>query len=237
MARAIVVDKHLNLIDGLRRIRAAQDIGAEEVPAIVSETLEATAEAYIRTRKHGVLAKELTYKRIWEFFIDTQEQQRERTSRQRRRTIKTADAPQARAFVTQILDVDSESTVATVALLYKAFTIKDENEDPERRQALDRIREKLEANEVTLYGARGLLVRLQRPDDVFTGNILSAGEQRSALTTALAQLSGTNKALIRLGELNQGINQHELLAYIKAFQAERRALQLTVNRLRKRVIN
>lgn len=237
LARSVIVDKHLNLLDGLRRIRALQELGVEEVAAIVSETLETTAEAYIRTRKHGQLARELTYKRIWEFFSETQEQQRERTARQRRSTLKTADSLQARAYVTQILDVDSESTVATVALLYKAFTTKDDNEDPERREGLDSIREKLEANEITLYGARGLLVKLHKPDDVFTGNITTAGDQRNALTTALAQLSGTNKALTRLGELNQGINQHELIAYIKAFQAERRALQLTINRLRKRVSN
>jgi hypothetical protein len=233
----ILVDKDMNLIDGMRRLDVALALGMEVVPAYISSTLEDSCTAIARARKHGIAAVPVDARRGWEVFTAVHAQMLERSARlrHRRKGIKRTDptpdiVPRSRAMLGEALGHSGEAFIAASTLLYKAFTT---NTDPARKEGLEEIQRKLEAGEMTLYEARGAMDRLGKMD--MNGDILSVNDQRDALTSALSQLIGTTKGLTRIGELNPGLNQAEIQLYIKGFEQARRDLQRFITSIKKRV--
>jgi hypothetical protein len=125
---------------------------------------------------------------------------------------------------------EGESFLAISTLLYKRFST---NTNPARARELAEIQRRLEADEVTLYEAKGLVERLGQSD--MSGDILTANDQRDALATAVSQLSGVTKGVARIGEVNPKISQVELGLYLRGFEEGRRNLQRFINSLRKRI--
>lgn len=233
----ILVDKDMNLIDGMRRLDVALSLGLDQVPALISSTLEDSCTAIIKTRKHGIAAVPIDARRGWEVFsaVHTQMLERSIRLRQRRIGVKRTEPtpehlPRSRAMIGEALGHGGEAFIAASTLLYKAFTT---NTDPAKKEGLAEIQTKLEAGELTLYEARGAMDRLGKVD--MNGDILSADAQRDALASALSQLTGTTKGMARVGELNPALNQAEIQLYIKGFEQGRRDLQRFINSLKKRV--
>lgn len=236
MKQPILVDKDMNLIDGMRRLDVAIALNWDEVPVLISSTLEDSCAAITKTRKHGIAALPVDARRCWEVFIAVHAQMLERSSRlrQRRTGLKRNEPtpeplPRSRSMIGEALGHGGEAFIAASTLLYKAFTT---NTDPARKEGLEEIQRKLESGELTLYEARGALDRLGKAD--MNGDILTADAQRDALASVLSQLTGTTKGTARIGELNPALNQAEIQLYIKGFEQCRRDLQRFINSLKKR---
>lgn len=238
MKQPIIIDDQGNLIDGLRRLRAAASLGWEEVPAVVTSTFDESMAVLAKTVKHGTLALAATPRRAWELFRDTYEQQKVRSTEMRKRRTglpKNAPTmeplPRSRSMLNEAMGFGpGEAMVASSTWLYKFI---ESNTNPQWTEQLAGIQRKLDAGGWTVYEARGAIDRLRKGD--LSGDILSLNDQRDALASALSQLSGFAKAVTRIGEINPAMNQEELKLYIKGFEQGKRDLQRFVNSLRKRV--
>lgn len=237
LKRPILVDENMKLLDGLRRLTALKSLGAEKVQVALSTSLEDTCEEIAKTVKHGVLALPPSPHRTWALFQDTKEQQKDRGVRMRKRRVGIPrgtvlePVPRTRTMMNEALGLGpGESYLASVTYLYSHFL---NNTDPGLALGLADIRARLEHRQLSVYEARGAVDRLRASG--LTGDIVSVAAQRDALATALSQLSGMNKGVTRIGELNPEINQAELLAYIKSFEQGKRALHAFINTLKKRI--
>jgi hypothetical protein len=233
----LILDADYNLIDGLRRYFAAVNNGNKEIDVVICPTLEDTCQWLSKTVKEGTLAREPYALRLYQIFTDTYKQQQERGARIRAKRVgkprnTSVGEKRSRAMLNEAIGSGpGEAKLAQSTFMYtKFFELAD---DPDWGPALKVIREKLEANELTIYAARGAMDRLFNSD--LGGNIVNLNEQRNALATALNQLAGTTKALAHIGEINPEIEMAELTRYIKGFEDSRRNLTAFISSLRKRV--
>lgn len=234
LARPVSIDKESNLlIDGLRRIRAMQQLGYGEIPVIATETFEDTCDLHKRVRTHGVAALPVTPRRIWQFYQATERQRHSRTNALRRRTWDVREqATPSRILLTDAVGASSEAMLtATLALYKRALTEKDQ----QRREFTHATIAAMERGEITLFQAR-TRVFVRDPYGLY-GDINTATDQRRLLSTAIDQIAGTNTGLRSLGELSPELSQDELRAYIKGLEQQRASLHNFINLLRKRVTN
>jgi hypothetical protein len=240
LKQPIIVDKDLNLIDGLRRLKALDSLSLVnefDVTVVVCETFDDTCAWISKVIKHGSKALPVTPLRLWQIFSDTYEQQKERGNLARKRRIglprgtRTADeVPRTRALLNEALGFGpGEATVSVITHLYRTFI---SNTDPALEAGLTEIRHRLENGVYTPYTAKGAIDRLMKAD--MRGDITGLSEQRNALAVSLSQITGANKGTDRIGEIHPGMTQAELLMYIKGFEEARRELTLFIKNLRKR---
>ena len=232
----LLLDGSMNLIDGARRLTAMANLGMTKVSVVISTQFDDTVPVLAKVRKHGLLARPITPQRLWQMYNAVQAQMVERglLSRKRRtglpRDAYLEPVPRSRLMFSAALGFEGEAQLAAANLLYKNFETE---KDPVRLVGLMEIKRALEADEITLYQARGRLDRLGKGD--MNGDIVNINDQRDALATTLNQLTGVMKSTTRIGELNQGLTPAELQLYLKGFEQVRRDLQRFITSFRKRV--
>lgn len=233
----IILASDMKLIDGLRRLQVLQNLGRTTVSAVITSTLEETADVLRQATTHGVGAVPLTPRRAWQIFAATGDQQRERGHRMRHRRagvprdVALEPEPRARELLATALGLEGESFLATSVLIYKAVEM---NTDPVKAEVLSEIIDRLEAGTYTLYQARGALERAQKGKSAHRESVTSIDDQRDALATALSQLRGTIHGIERLGDISEQMQNVEVQMYLRGFEEGTRVLRRFINTLRKR---
>lgn len=233
MKHPVIVDANMKLIDGLRRIEAIKLLGGSTILATLTETLEDTAKALKRTRKHGICALPVSYARAYQIYRAVHEQVEERGNRMRTRTKQEREAQpdtvRSRAMIADAIGKGSESHLATMAVLYREFNRTDVSE--KQRLALDDLRAKLENDTLSLHEARGRLTKILRPG--FDGDTIGLTEQRNMIGAALMQINAANKGITRLGEISDEFTPEEVQVYLDGFQQARSDIYRIVSTLKK----
>jgi hypothetical protein len=233
LTHPVNIDKESNLlIDGLRRVEAYKQLGFVTIPAYLTDSIMDTVELQARVSKHGVAARDVTALRFYEFYVDTRRQRQARTTalRSRSHAARKQTPIDQRALLMTAMPTFNEAQQAAAISIYRRFN---ETVEPATAKYYGEMREKLEAGELTIFQVRSRMA--DNESVTLSGDVVSASEQRWALTTAIESLSGTNSGLRRLGELNPELNAIELSAYIKGFEEQRRRLGGIITSLRKAV--
>jgi hypothetical protein len=229
----ILIDSDLNVIDGLRRIRAAQSLGQDSIMAIQSHTFEDTCE-YL-TAMTDVMGTP-PYWRVYEIYTTTNQQQKDRGSRMRKLRNRTDRTPgkRSREMFTEALQLGHEGVISATSAVCRAFYFPPDDASDHHLQGLTEIRDLLERNDVTLYEAKGMISRLDIPQGM-TGDIVGKKEQHETLTRLLSQLAGFTKGVSKLGPLSTDFEKFELELLLRGFEDERRHLLRFIKQFRERI--
>jgi hypothetical protein len=239
----VVVDSDMNLIDGLRRLEALESFALVEdfaVQVVICHTLEDSLSWVSKAQKHGVAAAPVTALRAWQLFSDTYEQQKQRTAehrglrkgRPRGEWASIAPLARSRELLNEALGMGpGEAFVAVSTLVYKTFAT---NTDPRREQDFLDVQRSLEAGNITIYEAKGLLDRIIKGEAV-NNKITNPNDQRSALAITLSQITGANKGIALINPIHPDITTAELEILLRGFMEARREITAFINSLRKRI--
>ena len=219
----VLVNYDMVLIDGLRRIEAAKMLGQVTIE-VVKVTLYLPALSWLRkAREHGVEARELTPRRIWEIYSVVRPLMNISKS-QAMRTKKTLQGVKVgnRQDLVDALGIEKEAYLQVVTQLYRTA-----EEPTSKRGKIAREAVKiLEEGKLTPYMAIDYLRR--RTSNTGTGD---ADEQLQALRVASAALNGIRFGFMKLGTINPDITPEDVKDIVRDFRRFRRTLHQLIHQL------
>lgn len=225
----VLVDANYQLIDGLRRLRAAETLGVPEVTVTIADTYDVAIEAL--TEAHdpsGACQLPLTTERIWQISESIKPlmraHMRRATGPRASRVLQPRVKNYARGVLAKALRVSAESYVAAITFLYQRQGLEGE-EGAFVRLAI----KKMEAEEWTPYTAKGnhkrwLKERAQTSD---------LATQQTVMSRATANLIGTVRPLSDIGALHHGLTDDELFAWEQRLSQVRTIITKTLNKIYK----
>jgi hypothetical protein len=218
----ILVDHEYRLIDGLRRIRAIESLGQTTID-VVAVALHPPAMAWIgRARQHGVEARPLTPRRIWQLYqatrplIDATRAQVTRGT-QHGRGVRFA----GREGFLKATGIDSESYLQAVTQIFRTS-----EEDSRKGQAAREVIDLVDSGGMSPYMA---LEHVRQRMSI--GDIVDAPDQERVLTTVTSTLNGIEYGLSKLGLLSPDFDA----AVLKDVMADLTRFRRTLNRLVKQL--
>lgn len=220
----VLVNQEYELIDGLRRLEAVRSLGNADVE-VVAVTLLQPAMAWIkRAREHGVEAKPLTPRRIWELYSAVQpivKATRSHLSRGTRHG-RGVNLNARQAFV-EATGIDGESRLQVITQTYRTALV-DGHKGELGREALKRM----ESGEFTPYMAVDYVRR-----NLSRGEVVATTEQQAILTSVATTLNGVGFGIAQLGTLDPAINAKAYPDIHRDLTKFRRALYQLIRQLEK----
>lgn len=220
----VLVDHENRLIDGLRRIRAVQSLGQDTIE-VVAVTLHQPAMAWIqRAREHGIQAKPLTPRRIWDLYQTTRPLLNATRSQASRGTRHGRGARfGGREAFLSATGIDSESYLQAVTQIFR-----NAEEDSEKGRAAREVIDLVADESISPYMAlEHVRQRLSR------GDIVKAPDQERVLTTATSTLNGIDYGLSKLGPLSLDFDPGVLKDVLNDLTRFRRNLYRLIRQLEK----
>lgn len=218
----VLVNQNYELIDGLRRLEALRSLGFDAVH-VVPVTMFLPAATWIqRAREHGVLARPLTPRRIWQLYsaclplISVS-----RSHEMRGKPHGRGASVNGRTRFLEAVGLTSESHFQAVIQTYRTAqeqTVRGEL----ARQAVDLI----ERGSLTAYGAIDYVKR-----NLNEGIITTAEDQLVLLQNAVHTLSGIAFSLKRMGPLHATVTSAQLAPITKDLRNFRRTLHRLIHSL------
>ena len=221
----VLLTEDNRLIDGLRRIEAIQSLGYTSVPAIPVMLFLPAASHLKRTREHGVEAKPLTPRRIWELYKATRPlMNMSRAQRMRDGYFGKSLYIGGRKEFIDAVGIDKESYLQAVTQLYRAA---EEQHSPQSDLARELVAQ-VDDGTLTVYMAMNRMVNERR-----RGDIVGATQQLSALQTAAQTLAGVGHGLTKLGPLDPGLKPQHIDSVLTDLRLFRRQLIQLIHNLEK----
>lgn len=224
--RSPVLVTHGNLlIDGLRRIKAYQMLGLDTIEVVVA-TLYAPALVHLkRAHTDAVEARPLTPRRIWELYescrplMGLSRSQAMKGSRNRGAGIHVG----GREEFCKALGVAKAAFLQACVQLYRAA-----QETTARGSYAQKMANAVDNGTMTPYMAVTRLRQFERQ-----GNLITPGEQVSALRAATSALAGIAYGFGNLGPINTDIGSQDIDDILRDLRRFRRTLQKTIHQLEK----
>lgn len=227
----VVVSSDMTIIDGLRRTNIARAQGLETVDTVVCDEFEDTCVMLSKTTNADGQPPPW---RIYELFMDTNQQQKDRGTRLRRKKAnERVPGLRSREMFTTTLKLSNEGVISAIVAVYRAF-YEDSDYSDAKLQAVGKIQDDLESGLITVYEARGMIQRLDLPQGM-SGDIVGMASQRAALTTSLSQLAGFTKGVSKLGPLSPDFERFELELLLRGFEDERRHVIRFIKQFKERI--
>ncbi len=219
----ILVSPQLEVLDGVRRIKAAQALGDSNINAQVVTTFEELCEGIKNSRLSEFPWRKPSPRRLWQYskvaqpYIDrrTHQARIERHGKPRYSKVENRLTP-ARTLLTRALGFNSESYYAAATSVYNIA----QNPEDQRYQLANELVAEVDAGNISIYIARD---RMER-EVHFQGNQRSWGEQRAILSNLVASLSGLVKSTQNLGAISSRIPRAELEGHLADLKNLRNAL-------------
>jgi hypothetical protein len=231
LAVPLLVDTEYQVIDGLRRLEALRTLGVEVVEVEPVSLYDKACLFLTKAREHGVEAKPLTARRIWEIYQQMSHIlliTRSHVFRGKRAGTRGNKQLGGRKVLVKALGLRSESYLQVLTQVYRVA----ENGEGAEQEKAKRAVHLLENEGITVYTALGILKRTT----ALKGDLLALTEQRAALTTAVSALRGLQVGLDQMGTLDKKFPQDELRAYAAELDKARQRLARFI-RLFKEEIN
>lgn len=224
----LVVESTGLVIDGVRRLQVARNLGLANVPVMVSNNYNITMEAMRRNREHGECFLPKNHRRVNQTFQDVYRQMSSRVmeSKQRLRDQQTSDLTSipARHLLREALGAaDSLIQAATQFHRYA-----DDPTHPYHEVAIEMLA-RMDAGMSGSMATNTFLAWRRRADP---SNILDVVEQRSIMENAVINLAAVCETLGRIQHLSPGLGLAELEKWRAAFTPIKGQVQQTMNRLR-----
>lgn len=226
----ILVDESYNLIDGLRRMRAAEQTGFTDIVAVVSTSYdESIATLAVAHEPSNACLVPLTPLRIWELSCALKDQMWARVGKLRLEAIKGnyvgSRDNQARTALANALHLPAGGTlISTINFFYARTGFTDEV------GAFARLAvKKMESEEWTPYSAKKAYERWNRE----RGRKSDEATQRQILSRAAIALTGIMRPLSDVGALHHGLTDDELYLWVQQLHDARSVLTTTINKIRK----
>lgn len=230
----ILVNPQLELVDGLRRVRALQQLGEEFVDSVVVQDLDELVKFLSESRLNGNGWRKPTPRRIWHlhrssalYLVRRLYENRQRFKGLPAHSKLDSPLPAARMMLANALGYPSESYFGASVAMYN---IAIDQDDPRQPLASELVA-KVDAEEFSIYAARQRLEREVR----FQGNSLSPGEQRTILQNLVHNLAGMVKSTQNMGTISSRIPKRELEAYLKDLKDLRNQLYAFVRTFEKEI--
>lgn len=220
----VLVNQDYELIDGLRRVEAVRRLGNTRIE-VIAVTLYGPALTWIeRARVHGVYAKPLTPRRMFELYesckplISVTRSQQMR-GRQRGEGVHI----KGRERFLAAIGIDSESWFQAVTQLYRMS-----KEDSLRGETAREAVAMLEEGQVSPYMALDYVRTRRRP-----GIIVKAEEQLAMLDSVASSLAGMAYGIKQLGLVDPSIPRERRTGVAKELREFRSTLHRLITQLEK----
>lgn len=220
----LLVDQNYVLIDGLRRLEALRSLGDTAVH-VTPVTMFLPAATHIqRAREHGVLAKPLTPRRIWQLYsaclpLISVSRSHEMKGKRHGRGVSI----NGRERFLEATGVHSESYLQAVIQTFRLAEEKSTRGELARQAIV-----LMERGSISAYGAVDYVKQRQEQ-----GAIVGAADQLALLRNTVHALSGINFSLRRLGGLDEAITRQELDPIVRDLRNFRRVLYQLIHLLEK----
>jgi hypothetical protein len=215
----ILVRENMTLIDGQRRLAAAEALGWEEIDAIATEDLE-EACSILASVHTGIF---VNGRRLYDFHRVLRELAQVRISRLRS-TWRKADRPAGRKEIPRYIHLMQGTFnlphAAYVERISRLFSKADAGDEV----AMEMLK-KAESGEITFNAGTHVLDSRIRLD----GDIQSLAEQRKILDAGIRNLSGLIVAMKKLGPLK--IPREELMPSIERLKYLRSELHILIRKI------
>lgn len=199
----LLVNKEYRLIDGLRRLKAAQQLGWERISVIPASMYPDACAVLLEARKHGVEARQLTGQRIFEIsreMLPISMDTRRAYSVGVPRGVKRPSRHGGRQLLIDSLGVPSLGHLQAVVHTHNML------QDPEKGELAARLLRQVAEGDLTYFGAETLL----RAPGPFPGSVTSVREQERILEEATTTLGAVLRSLDSLGPPSPKLNQTKL---------------------------
>jgi hypothetical protein len=220
----VLLDHEQHLIDGLRRIQAIESLGHDKVES-VAVTLHPPAMAWIkRAREHGVAARPLTIRRMWELYRDTRPMiDKTRSQITRGRPYGRGTIINGRGGFLDAIGIDSESYLQAVTQFFRTA-----EEDSLKGSYAREVLAQVEDESMSVYmGLAHIRQRMARRD------IVKAPDQERVLRTTVSTLNGLRYGMEQLGALNPELDRELLKDIANDMRRFRRDLTRLISQLEK----
>jgi hypothetical protein len=208
LAVPLLVDTEYQVIDGLRRLEALHMLGVREVEVEPVSLYDKACVFLAKAREHGVEARPLTTRRIWEIYKQMARIlliTRSHVFRGKRAGTRGNKSLGGRKLFVEALGLKSESYLQALTQVYRTA---ERGEGAEMEKA-KRAVHLLENEGITVYTALGIVKRTT----ALRGDLTALTEQRAALTTAVSALRGLQVGLDQMGPLDSKFPREELDNY------------------------
>lgn len=214
------------VIDGVRRLQVARNLGLTRVPVVVSNDYETTMEAMKKNREHGECFLVKDHHRVNQAFLDTQGQMTTRHLAVRLLTKHERGGRMAPAR-----DLLKDALGASGNLIQAATQFHRYAADPNFTyyEAAKDLLARMDAGMTGSMALQTFQAMRKREDP---SNILDPAEQRSIVNNALVSLSAVCEALARVQHLSPEITTEELIKWRYALSPIKGQIQMTMNRIR-----
>jgi len=229
----IALSQTFELIDGLRRIEALKLLGHDTAAAVICESFEDITDELGRSRQ-GILYRTPTPKRIWDL-NESCKPYIERRLRESRKSLR--GLPQhsrmpvrmkpARDLLVEALGFNSDSFIGESIHVWNIAMDPDDH----RYEMARELAERVEQGEFSLHGIRS---RMER-SAIFSGDVLTPGEQRNMLKAFIMNLRAVILAAQRMGPLNPKVPKEELRGYLKQIKDLNRELYIFAKTLEQEI--
>jgi hypothetical protein len=226
----VLVDANYQLIDGLRRMRAAQDLGVSDITVTVSHTYDESVEALAQAHAtEAVLRLPLSSERIWEISQSTRDQMLQRVrdlglaAARKQYTGKGRGHNHARNSLTKALRLSSPAYISDICFFYSRVN----EEGVVGAFARNAVR-KMESGEWSPYAAKGAFDRWRKEQ----AKISDEDTQRGILARATVNLLGIARPVSEVGALHHALTEEELFMWEQQLGQVRTILTLTINKIR-----
>lgn len=218
----LLVNHNYELIDGLRRLEALRMLGFTAVH-VVPVTMFGPAATWIqRAREHGVLARPLTPRRVWQLYTMCQPLIQMSRSQERRGKPKGKGAHVlGRERFIEATGIKGESWLQATLQTYR-MTLEQSARGELARQAVTLI----ERGDLSVYGSIEWVKRRYN-----VGNITEAEDQLVLLQNTAHALNGIAFGFKRLAALHGDLTSEQLIPILKDLRSFRRVLHQLIHTL------
>lgn len=225
----ILVRDDMFIIDGLRRMEAMRELGLTTIDVFIPSTFMEGVEYLRRTLANTTEALPLKARRMYEIkrdLVPITWAERGRVNRGIPRSalprpVTSVTGRQSVVLLAQVFGV-TKSYLSTTSRLFGLEATLPASIDPkEFQRALEDMNEG--------HVRPGTIVAMLDQSKLFKGPIRGANDQREAIRSATAAVTGVLGGLTALGPLNKAIRSDELLELRSALQRLRRANNKIIN--------
>lgn len=220
----ILVNQDYELIDGLRRLEAIRSLGQVTVE-VVAVTMYGPALAWIqKAREHGVLARPLTPRRLYELYSACQPLMSVSRSHEMKGTQHGRGVHiNGRSRFLAATGIEAESYLQAVTQLYKLT-----REDSVRGRLAQEYADQLDRGQISPYMALERIRQRQRHGDIVKGD-----DQMALLNHTVDTLNGIAYGIAQLGSIDEGLSAESLAYVTKELRKFRRTLHRFIHQLDK----